>query len=236
MPRLIALVAVLLACASSAAAQEKELVATIKAPVLAGGIVSELAWDGGTLLIQTVAMERNGQLAARYFIAPGSGMELRRAPAPPLAMDRYWKMKASRISPTGLGKITLRHDAKLPLYGVGSQERRMLDAVDMGGTRVTHDLRLHDLILHQREQSEPPYDGEVWSWSPAELNRIAYVDGKGDLWIARADGTRAERLLRGRFTLPAWSDDGRILAVAERKDDGREWDVSVIHLPERFRK
>jgi hypothetical protein len=57
---------------------------------------------------------------------------------------------------------------------------------------------------------------------------------KGDLWIARADG--ADRLIRGRFTLPAWSDDGRLIAVAERKDEGTRWDISVVRVPERFRK
>jgi hypothetical protein len=37
--------------------------------------------------------------------------------------------------------------------------------------------------------------------------------------------------MRGEFTLPAWSDDGRSLAVAERKDGGRRWEISVIRLP-----
>ena len=77
-----------------------------------------------------------------------------------------------------------------------------------------------------------PYDGEVWSWSPAELNRIAYVDGNGDLWVASADGRDARRLLKGDFTLPAWSDDGKAIAVAEKKDGGRRWDISVVLLPE----
>ena len=32
----------------------------------------------------------------------------------------------------------------------------------------------------ERDRDVETYDGEVWSWSPAELNRIAYVDGNGD--------------------------------------------------------
>ena len=68
-----------------------------------------------------------------------------------------------------------------------------------------------------------------------ELNRIAYVDGKGDLWVARADGGKPQRLLRGDYTLPAWSDDGRAIAVAERKDGGRRWDISAVLLPEALR-
>jgi hypothetical protein len=37
--------------------------------------------------------------------------------------------------------------------------------------------------------------------------------------------------MRGNFTLPAWSDDGRAIAVAERKDGGRRWEVSLVRLP-----
>jgi Tol biopolymer transport system component len=62
------------------------------------------------------------------------------------------------------------------------------------------------------------------------------VDGKGDLWVAHADGRDAERMLRGNYTLPAWSEDGRTLAIAERKDSGRRWEISVVHLPEKYRR
>ena len=61
------------------------------------------------------------------------------------------------------------------------------------------------------------------------------MDGKGDLWVASADGRNARRLLKGDFTLPAWSDDGKAIAVAEKKDGGRRWDISVVLLPEALR-
>jgi hypothetical protein len=215
---------------------DKELVATITGPMMQGGMVSELAWDGGLLVIQTVAMDRKGVMKAGYFTASGRGMEVVAAPEPPAGLARYWKLKANRISPTGLGRITDAHDSKMPMYGVASQAQRFADAQEMGGTVQTHSLQLHDTTIHSRTSGIPPYDGEVWSWSPAELNRIAYVDGKGDLWIARADGRDTERVLKGNYTLPAWSEDGRILAIAERKDAGRKWEVSVVHLPEKFRK
>jgi len=92
-------------------------------------------------------------------------------------------------------------------------------------------LRLGRLVIHEREHGAEPYDGEVWSWSPADLNRIAYVDGKGGLWVAGADGRDPRKLLKGDFILPAWSDDGRAIAVAERKDGGRRWDISIVLLP-----
>ncbi len=215
---------------------DKELVATISGPALSHGIVSALAWDAnGTLIIQTVAVEKDGSRSARYHTVAGRGMKVVAIATPPPEVERYWAMKASRVSPTGLGKIVVKDDAKLPMYGISSLEKRFIDSVEMGGTQVTSEVRLGELLLHRRH-GVVPYDGEVWSWSPAEINRIAYVDEKGDLWIARADGTGAERALKGKFTLPAWSEDGLRLAIAERKGDGTKWDISVIYLPERYRQ
>jgi hypothetical protein len=123
----------------------------------------------------------------------------------------------------------------MPYVGVGSLDRRLRDAVDMGGIQERHMLVLDRLVLFERDGGQPPYDGETYSWSSAELNRIAYVDAKGDLWVARADGGRPQRILKGDFTLPAWSDNGRAIAVAERKDGGRRWEISVVYLPEALR-
>ena len=215
---------------------DKELVATITGPMLKGGIVAGLAWEGGTLIIQSAAMEPTGALKAGYFTTEGRGMDVVPLKDAPPGLAEYWKKKSSRTSPTGLGRITTARDARLPMYGIASLEQRLADAHEMGGTQQSHELRLEGTIIHARQGSIEPYDGEVWSWSPAELNRIAYVDGNGDLWIARADGSRSERLMKGAFTLPAWSEDGRILAVAERKDGGRRWEISVIHLPEQHRR
>jgi hypothetical protein len=218
----------------AAQAPEKELVVSISGKDLRNGVVAALAWDGGTLVIQGVFLGPAGQLAAQYFALPAETMTLQTWPAHSSASRNYWDTKSSRISPTGLGRITLATDAKLPMYGVGSLQQRMGDAATMGGTVTTHTLALHKLTLLERASPAPPYDGETWSWSPLELNRITYVDGKGDLWIAEANGTRPRRLARGNFTLPAWSEDGRIIAVAERRSD--RWDVSVIHVPTEFRR
>ena len=227
--------AVLCAGVAGAQAPDKELVATLSGPPLRGGIVSGVAWAGGTVIIQTVALEADGTRAAHYFVVPGPRMQLREMKDAPAGVERYWQVKASRVSPTGLGKITTDADAKMPMYGIASQEKRLLEANEMGGTRVTHELRIGALLLHRRFNAAP-YDGEVWSWSPPELNRIAYVDEKGDLYIALADGRNPERVLKGNYTLPAWSDDGLALAVAERKGNGTKWEVSVIHLPEKYRR
>lgn len=111
----------------------------------------------------------------------------------------------------------------------------MSDATDMGGTQVLHTTRLGNLLLHERAGRIPPYDGELWGWSSAEINRIAYIDKKGDLWIATADGRSPQRVSSGDFMLPAWSEDGTQIAVAERKSNGKKWEISVVTLPPSLR-
>jgi hypothetical protein len=213
---------------------EKEVVLTITGPLLRSGVVSEVAWDGGTLVIQGVFVDASGQLAAQYFAKPAGNTTLQTWREHSAASLQYWQTKSNRRSPTGLGSISLVSDTKLPMYGVGSLAQRMGDAVNMGGTITTHVITLHGLKLHERISAVAPYDGEIWSWSPIELNRIAYVDGRGDLWVAHADGRSPRRIARGDFTLPAWSDDGRMIAVAERKSD--RWEISVMHLPADLRR
>jgi len=237
------LVAGLVAAALPAAAQsakgdlgvERQHVLTITAQEMDGGVLSEITWDNGALLLQGAVANPDGTLSGRYLIVPAGQTTLAHLKEQTAQSMEYWVRKSKRISPTGVGTITSQADSKMPMYGVGSLENRVGNAVDMGGTRQKLELRLGRLVIHEREQTVEPYDGEVWSWSPAELNRIVYADGKGGLWIASADGRDPRRVLKGDFTLPAWSEDGRTIAFAERKDGGRRWDIGIIILPEAFR-
>jgi len=208
---------------------EKLLIASIEPAAVDQGTISELVWDGQELIVM-VAVPRAGGHDARFFALAGPGVQLRRLDVPPASHEDYWSAKASRISPTGLGRIVKASDAQLPMMGVGSLEQRLDNAADFGSTARTFDVRLNSLLLHSAKERDP-YDGEVWAWSPAEQNQIAYVDGKGDLWVARADGTHPERLLEGSFSLPAWSLDGRAIAVVERNARKKRWDVYIVTVP-----
>jgi hypothetical protein len=210
---------------------EKQLVVTITSEQLKGGVVSEIAWDGGTIVIQGVFAKPSGELDAQYFVTPAKNIELKPQAAHTDASAKYWDMKSRRVSPTGIGTIVVTKDEKMPMYGIASQEQRMVDANEMGGTQVLHIVRLGTLVLYERHGVTAPYDGEVWSWAPPEMNRIAYVDKGGDLWMARVDGRDPQRVMKGNFTLPAWSEDGRMIAVAERKNGGKKWEISVVTLP-----
>jgi hypothetical protein len=233
---LVVLVAVGHGVSADAQSVEKQTILTITAPEIEGGILSEITWDNGVLVLQGVVAEPTGELSARYFVVPADGVGLKKLKEPSPEVQKYWDRKANRTSPTGIGKIVAGSDQSMPIYGVAGLQQRIHDAAEMGGMQEKHVMRIGGLILHERSNNVPPYDGEIWSWSPPELNRIAYVDGKGHLFVARADGRDARRLLKGQFTLPAWSDDGRTIAVAEKKEGGRKWVVSLVHLPPALRE
>lgn len=196
----------------SAQEAEKQVIFTISGKDLRGGVVSEVAWDGTTVVVQGVFADRGGTLAAQYFVKAADGVTVeRRAEHTPGSL-KYWETKSNRVSPTGLGRVSIRSDTKLPQYGIGSLERRMGDAVDMGGTLTTHTVRVGDLVLLERVSPTVPYDGETWSWSPAELNRIAYTSTKGvTSGSPRPTGGRpvacaaaVSRCRRGRLTACTW--------------------------------
>lgn len=205
---------------------EKLLIASIDPATMEQAVVSELVWDGKELVI-LMAVPRGSGHEARFYALAGPGVALRRLPGPPPGREEYWKKKASRLSPTGLGRIEKSSDSKMPMMGIGSLEQRLEGAADMGGMDRTFEVRLNSRVIHSRKQRDV-YDGEVWAWSPVERNEIAYVDGKGDLWIARADGEQARRIAKGDFLLPAWSLDGRAIAVVERNASKKRWDVYVV--------
>jgi hypothetical protein len=228
---LATLFSLVLATAGAGQTVERQHVLTITAQQIDGGVLSEITWDNGALLLQGAVANPDGSLSGRYILVPANGTTLAQLKEQTARSMEYWNLKSKRVSPTGLGTITSQSDSKMPMYGVADLERRVGDAVDMGGMQRKVMLRLGKLLIHERDHAVEPYDGEVWSWSPAELNRIAYVDGKGGLWVATADGRDARKVAKGDFTLPAWSDDGRGIAVAERKDGGRRWDISILLLP-----
>ena len=225
------LVALLLPCVCFAQNAEKRHIVTITSAQLKGGVVSEITWDGGVIVLQGVFANPDGSLNPQYWVTPVDGVRLEQRTSHTDASAKYWEMKARTLSPTGLGRIAISTDESLPMYGIGNLQRRVNDNVDHGGTQKRHIAKLGTAILYERTGGPPPYEGEVWGWSAPELNRIAYVDKSGDLWIAHADGSRRERVLKGNFTLPAWSDDGRQIAVAEMKGRGEKWDIYVVTIP-----
>src|SRR4029079_1522647 len=154
------MVALLMLLAGAAAvpgdqAVERQNVLTIEAPEIDNGILSEITWHSGellsqgvihypvrVLLLQGVVANPGGSLSARYVVIPAKATKLEKRQDQTGPSLDYWNRKSKRVSPTGLGTISTAADSKMPLYGVASLERRMLDAQDMGGMQQKVIIRL----------------------------------------------------------------------------------------------
>src|SRR5688572_30039837 len=105
---------------------EKRVIVTITANELKGGVVSEITWDAGTIVLQGVFANPDGSLAAQYWVTPAENISLQQRTSHTPSSAHYWDTKSRTTSPTGLGKITTATDAKMPMYGIASQEQRMI--------------------------------------------------------------------------------------------------------------
>src|SRR5260221_13254168 len=85
---------------------ERQHVLSITAPDIDGGILSEITWDNGALLLQGVVANPDGSLAARYVVIPAKGTTLTRLKSQTDSSVAYWDRKSKRLSPTGVVAIS----------------------------------------------------------------------------------------------------------------------------------
>src|SRR5215203_4244563 len=86
---------------------EKKLVLTITAEHLNGGVVSEITWDGGTLVLQGVFAKPSGELGAKYFVQMARDVAMEERQGHSVATAAYWDRKSRQLCPTGSGRITV---------------------------------------------------------------------------------------------------------------------------------
>lgn len=101
-------------------AVEKDVIVVVSGSDLRGGVISQVTWHAGEVLLQGAFARPDGTLAAQHLVTATGDTRVRRLDAPPPAAADAWRLKSSRNSPTGLGTITVSSDAQLPMYGVGS--------------------------------------------------------------------------------------------------------------------
>src|SRR3954469_17466622 len=94
-------------------AVERQHVLTIAASEIDNGILSEITWDNGALLLQGVVANPDGTLSGRYLVVPAEGTALSQLKEQTAASMEYWLRKSRRQGPTGLGTIVSRSDAKM---------------------------------------------------------------------------------------------------------------------------
>jgi hypothetical protein len=186
-PLLVLLAAGMGAGDASAQAVEKLRLVSITSADLKGGIVTELTWVDGVLTVQGAFLAPSGEIKAEYFVVPAEGTELRRLTGPSDGAEAYWRRKASRQSPTGIGRITSATDAKMPFYGVGSLDRRLRDAADIGGVQQRHVLTLRGCCSATTPAVQAASIAVAGGVEPHR-----YVDGRATCGGAPTAGSRAD--------------------------------------------
>src|SRR5687767_720272 len=81
---------------------EKRVIVTVTANELKGGVVSEITWDGGTIVLQGVFANPDGSLSAQYWVTPAENISLQQRTSHTPTSANYWDTKAKTTSPTGI--------------------------------------------------------------------------------------------------------------------------------------
>jgi WD40 repeat protein len=119
------------------------------------------------------------------------------------------------IATTGGRPRALAHGANPPVLWLGSgriayvtqaRVRSVIETAPDGG--------FGRVLLHgpTRFDAQPRVDFAGLAWAP-EGSALAYLYGS-ELHVAKADGSRSRLLARGVTDAPAWSPDGRLIAIA----------------------
>ena len=83
-------------------AVEKQHILSITAPDIDGGLLAEITWDNGALVLQGVVANPDGSLSGRYLVIPAKGTTLSKLKEQTAASMTYWDKKSRRTSPTGI--------------------------------------------------------------------------------------------------------------------------------------
>ncbi len=156
---------------------------------------------------------------------------------PPKWAEEYWKWKAGKSAPRAPDfAITLDERSEIvdPLNQPRNQMylsdslsgQQQLLAKQAGSVRVATMILKSQII--GRWVDEPPAPGLTYSWAPAGLPMIAFVNLRGQIVFMDLDGrTQVVERSKGAI-LPAWSDAGGTLAYLERR--GKKWAVTLADL------
>src|SRR5262245_65415490 len=81
------------AVAKAGQAVERQHVVTITAQEIDGGVLSEITWDNGALLLQGAVANPDGSLSGRYVIVPAGSTTLARLKEQTAKSLEYWNLK-----------------------------------------------------------------------------------------------------------------------------------------------
>lgn len=205
-----------------------------------GGDPYRLAWspDGSELYVQVAKSDKAGALKAKHFSARREpGAALKAIDAEPSWAVKYWTWKANRSAPerptaqievesrqgivrstaAPMGGGLARGDpgggatGGLGSTGTGANPEDVASSAQQSQSVTTYLLRFKGEVVGEWV-NQPVIPGLTFSWAPAKLGLLAFVNKAGRFLIMDVEGRKQEVPELRDARLPAWSDDGSKLA------------------------
>lgn len=205
-----------------------------------------LCWspDGQQLYLAAMKRNRAAMDITHHVIDTASG-DIRKIEAEPDWAAKYWTWKSWKTAP-GNPEFAIALDTQKK--NVTATSRPMGGALARGGgtdpvatgasiddvaTNTSTNVEIISMLLHGevigRWENPPIVPGLTYGWGPAGTQAIAFAHQNGHLVLMDEAG-RKQRIERTKdVRLPAWSEDGRQLAWAE-KQDRRKFRIQVARV------
>ena len=207
-----------------------------------------LAWSPDAQQLYLAAMKRKGQtLEMTHWTIDVPSGALKKIDAAPAWADKYWDWKSAQSAPGAPAfKIALdtqkKNEAATARPMGGAMARGGVDtggagaAIEDVGNQPSQNvqivtMRLKGEIIGEWENA-PIVPGLTFGWGPKGTNAIAFSAKNGHLVLMDDKGRKQEIETTKEARLPAWSDDGRQLAWAE-KQDKKKYRIQVAGLTSR---
>jgi hypothetical protein len=193
------------------------------------GRPARLAWseDRGELYLQMVEGHDVDHLSWHHYLIQ-QGKPPRAISTQPQWVEPYWIWKSAKsffgdplmtitvdVSKTMLDNLNGNAVNKATYLQPYVSGEALILSKQSGGTQITSTLLLKNKVIG-RFVDEQIVPGYTFSWSPEDLRLIAYGSTSGHLVIMNVEGETQDVEGTNDVLLPAWSDDGRMIAFLER--------------------
>jgi hypothetical protein len=183
--------------------------------------LARLCWfeDGKEIYLNGYTQDANYKVTYYHFILKSDGSDFRKVERSPFWAESYWNWKSPLKSPGGKAELSKKKSDVLAASG------RSLG--DFQNVIPVTTVRFGKKILRE-QKGYGEVEGVCYGWAPEGTAVLLYTDKKGNLCAIDYEGKEEKLLLKGDYTLPAWSWQADRIALAETKKGGKSWLIYVV--------
>jgi hypothetical protein len=184
---------------------------------------ARLCWsgDGKEIYLNSYTRDANFEMTFSHFILKSDGSEFRKVERSPFWVESCWNWKASLQSPGGKAEPSEKKSDAVAASGRGLNSFQNVIPV----TRICLGKRT---LREQKGYGE--LKGVCYGWATEGTAILLYAGKKGNLVAIDYEGKEEKLLLKGDYTLPAWSCQADRVAFVETKKGGKGWRIYVASV------